>query len=51
MEASTIIRRMMAGNEIVVPAYQRAYSWDTELESRKAPKQVNTFLFDLEDYN
>lgn len=42
---------MLAGNRIFVPAYQRAYSWDTEFESSKAPKQVNTFLSDLEDYN
>ncbi len=51
MEASTTIKQMLAGNRIFVPAYQRAYSWDTESESSKAPKQVNTFLSDLEDYN
>ncbi|GLI35537.1 DUF262 domain-containing protein [Desulforhabdus amnigena] len=51
MEASTTIKQMLAGNRIFVPAYQRAYSWDTEFESSKAPKQVNTFLSDLEDYN
>lgn len=50
MEASTTIKQMLAGNTIFVPAYQRAYSWDTEFESGKAPKQVNTFLSDLEDY-
>lgn len=42
---------MLAGNKIFVPTYQRAYSWDTEFESSKSPKQVNTFLSDLEDYN
>lgn len=42
---------MLAGNRIFVPTYQRAYSWDTEFESSKAPKQINTFLSDLEDYN
>lgn len=42
---------MLAGNRIFVPNYQRAYSWDTEFESSKTPKQVNTFLTDLEDYN
>ena len=42
---------MLAGNEIVVPAYQRAYSWDTEFDKSKTPKQVNVFLSDLEDYN
>ncbi|MCB0537561.1 MAG: DUF262 domain-containing protein [Bacteroidetes bacterium] len=51
MEASTTIKQMLAGNRIFVPTYQRAYSWDTEFESSKPPKQVNTFLSDLEDYN
>lgn len=51
MEASTTIKQMLAGNRIFVPAYQRAYSWDTEFESSKPPKQVNTFFSDLEDYN
>uniref|UniRef100_UPI004048378A DUF262 domain-containing protein n=1 Tax=Flavobacterium sp. TaxID=239 RepID=UPI004048378A len=51
MEASTSIKQMLAGNRIFVPTYQRAYSWDTEFESSKAPKQINTFLSDLEDYN
>lgn len=31
MEASTTIRKMMAGNKIVATAYQRAYSWDKRL--------------------
>ena len=43
MKASTTINKMMEGNKISVPTYQRAYSWDTE--------QVNTFLTDLEEYN
>ncbi len=51
MEASTTIKQMLAGNKIFVPAYQRAYSWDTEFESSKPPKQVNIFLSDLDDYN
>lgn len=51
MEASTTIKQMLAGNRIFVPTYQRAYSWDTELEKSNSPKQVNTFLSDLEDYN
>lgn len=51
MEASTTIKQMLAGNRIFVPTYQRAYSWDTELEKSNLPKQVNTFLSDLEDYN
>lgn len=51
MEASTVINKMLAGNKIFVPTYQRAYSWDTELDKGKTPKQVNVFLTDLEDYN
>ena len=43
MEASTTIRNMLAGNKIVVPDYQRAYSWDTG-------DQVSTFLQDLEEF-
>lgn len=51
MEASTTIKKMLAGNRIFVPTYQRAYSWDTILENDNIPKQTNTFLTDLEDYN
>jgi uncharacterized protein with ParB-like and HNH nuclease domain len=50
MESTTTIKQMLAGNRIVVPTYQRAYSWDTELESSKTLKQVNTFLHDLENH-
>ena len=46
MESKTNIRRMMAGNSIVVPDYQRAYSW--EVKERGA--QVRVFLEDLIDY-
>ena len=46
MESKTNIRRMMAGNSIVVPDYQRAYSW--EVKDRGA--QVQVFLEDLLDY-
>ncbi|NCD41553.1 MAG: DUF262 domain-containing protein [Bacteroidia bacterium] len=51
MEASTTVNKMLAGNRIFVPTYQRAYSWDTEFDKSKTPKQVNVFLSDLEDYN
>ena len=51
MESSTTIKDMLAGNKIFIPNYQRAYSWDIELENNKAPKQINTFLTDLEEYN
>lgn len=46
MEAKTNIRRMLAGNSIFVPDYQRAYSW--EVKERGA--QVSVFLEDLLDY-
>ena len=51
MEASTTINKMLAGNKIFVPTYQRAYSWDTEFDKSKTQKHVNVFLTDLEDYN
>ena len=49
MESSTNISTLLAGKSISVPNYQRAYSWDTDL-SNKSPKQVNTFLSDIQDY-
>jgi hypothetical protein len=51
MEASTTLNKMLAGNKIFVPTYQRAYSWDTEFDKSKTQKHVNVFLTDLEDYN
>jgi hypothetical protein len=51
MEASTTLRDMLAGNTIAVPTYQRAYSWEVQNETDGYPKQVNTFLSDLEQYN
>ena len=51
MEASSTIKKVLAGNKIFVPTYQRAYSWETEFDKSKTPKQVNVFLSDLEDYN
>lgn len=35
---------------IIVPDYQRAYSWDTSSKDATTKNQVNTFLADLEDY-
>lgn len=40
---------MLSRKSISVPNYQRAYSWDTDLTDAN-PKQVNTFLSDLEEY-
>jgi uncharacterized protein with ParB-like and HNH nuclease domain len=51
MKASTTIENTFARNKIFVPSYQRAYSWETELDKTKVPKQVNVFLSDLEAYN
>ncbi len=49
MEASTTIRKMMAGNKIIVPAYQRAYSWDTPVEKSDKNTQTDVFISDLEE--
>ena len=49
MDSLTNICRMLSCNNIYVPNYQRAYSWDTEFDSGKTVKQVNTFLIDLQD--
>ena len=51
MEPSTTIRKMMAGNKIEVPSYQRAYSWDTPIENTKRNTQTDVFLSDLEEYS
>lgn len=51
MEASTTIKKMLAGNEIFVPSYQRAYSWDTQTETENSKSQTKIFLSDLEEYN
>ena len=51
MEASTTIRKMMAGNRIIVPSYQRAYSWETPGGSMINNTHTDVFLTDLEEYN
>ena len=51
MESFTTIRNMLAGNKVVVPAYQRAYSWETALSYSEREGQVNTFVRDLEDFS
>lgn len=51
MEASTTIRKMLASNKIVVPVYQRAYSWDTPIEKSDRNTQTDVFLSDLEEYS
>lgn len=51
MKASTYIKKVFQGNKLFVPDYQRAYSWETEVENNKPPKHINVFLSDLEEYN
>ena len=51
MEASTNIKQMMAGNKISVPAYQRAYSWETPIEKSNRITHTDVFLSDLEEYS
>lgn len=40
----------MAGNKIIVPSYQRAYSWDTPVEKTNRNTQTDVFLSDLDEY-
>jgi hypothetical protein len=50
METSTTIRKMMHGNKIVVPSYQRAYSWETPVVGSTKRTHTDIFLTDLEEY-
>ena len=51
MEALTTISEMMARKKIVVPTYQRAYSWETPTEKSDKNTQTDVFLSDLEEYS
>ena len=51
MEPSTTISKMMQGNKIVVPAYQRAYSWDSPGKKIDKNTQTDVFLSDLEEHS
>ncbi len=51
MKAKTNIRDIFAGNKIIVPTYQRAYSWDTPKKNRYGKTQTDIFITDLEEYN
>ena len=44
-------KKMVAGNKIYVPDYQRAYSWEAEFDRNNSRKRINVFLSDLEEYN
>lgn len=49
MEATTNIIRMLKDGRILVPNYQRAYSWE-KAKKGESPKQVDVFLSDLEEH-
>lgn len=49
MQTSTTLSALLAGRTIMVPNYQRAYSWDTD-STEKRTLQVNVFLSDLLDH-
>ncbi|MCF6203803.1 MAG: DUF262 domain-containing protein [Methylococcaceae bacterium] len=51
MEASSTINKMLAGNKIFVPSYQRAYSWESPSGQKNHRTQTDEFLSDLDDYN
>ena len=49
METKTTIKKMLKEGRIVVPDYQRAYSWESAQKGEE-PLHVNVFLADLEQY-
>ena len=49
MSNSLNIEKMIREKKIVVPDYQRAYSWETSQDG-KENKRTNVFVCDLEDY-
>lgn len=49
METKTTIKKMLKEGRIVVPGYQRAYSWESAQKGEE-PLHVNVFLADLEQY-
>ena len=52
MEPSTTISKNDGREQkIVVPAYQRAYSWDTPKETTDKNTQTDVFLSDLEEHS
>lgn len=50
MDASTTIKGMLYGNKIIVPNYQRSYSWDTPSTNFSGKTHTNVFLEDLENH-
>jgi len=49
METSTTIKRMLMGNQIFVPEYQRADSWETS--QKDSSGHTNRFFSDLEEHS
>jgi hypothetical protein len=50
MEASTTIRDMLSGNQVFVPGYQRAYSWDSKYDDSTTKTQTDVFLSDIRQH-
>ena len=50
MDTKTTIRKIFAGNKIIVPKYQRAYSWETPNDKSWIKTHTNVFLNDLIEY-
>ncbi len=50
MDSSTSVIKMLAGNKIFIPSYQRAFSWETPFENNNLNTQTDVFLSDLTDY-
>ena len=54
MESKMTVHTLLQSNEIYVPSYQRAYSWDSDMtvsgSSSASDKQVSVFLNDILDY-
>jgi hypothetical protein len=49
MESITSIKKMLKEGRIIVPDYQRAYSWEVRKDGGE-PLQVDVFLSDIEQY-
>ncbi len=49
MENTLSIKKMLLGNQIFVPSYQRGYSWELPLKKNLLKTQITTLIDDLED--
>ena len=50
MKEKSTIKEMLQNKEIIVPAYQRAYSWETPQEGSDKKTHVDVFINDIEEY-